>query len=584
MILLSSSLTFHSTNNETFSEIGCTMKTHEASLVKGRSVLLPQRYSISCPGNSLNVASESNSTTSHLPVLCSPLRWMSEETPLPEKMTIQTNMHRSSPCNGMVTSDDACLTVLPPVLFFEQMLSSKVEPCHILQIRSLRGIAKYLLKAIIYIASPTNPPVCVLLPAPTSVCEMSSTPTPSATSGDIVPLGDASSSITWSRSPTPLPRDVDDGDVHTDSPLWASLLRVVQGPHALSPDLISSIADENNPRPLRSLMRDGAEYWVKSSGDILHVTFPAKLDRTGQYERIGPYFNLPSTGLDIAALQKVRAQFELVPLDEHDTQCPADAIKSSGDTLQLLFALFNEVESTRQKQDAVQNKQPSVIPFWRTYEPGSGDHYALVVSTDVLFHRLPKASRMSAPKLTRADIGKSNVLLSPSKARAAPQIHKAQTSNVSQRSQGARISEIHHLPDPDGRYAGLLNAHPDLAESQVVSPDIRDRQGILITPGEYDSRFMHEDYVEVEVFLKLWNIQPTTRSNNQNGSRIYQMILKSMKLLPYHSYTQAKLLKAISPSKGKRRPEDDDDTFSQSSPTKKPLLLGDEKEMDFEVV
>ncbi|KAI5987254.1 hypothetical protein EDD15DRAFT_2199775 [Pisolithus albus] len=243
-------------------------------------------------------------------------------------------------------------------------------------------------------------------------------------------------------------------------------------------------------------MRDGAEYWVKSSGDILHVTFPAKLDRTGQYERIGPYFNLPSTGLDIAALQKVRAQFELVPLDEHDTQCPADAIKSSGDTLQLLFALFNEVESTRQKQDAVQNKQPSVIPFWRTYEPGSGDHYALV----------------------------------------------------------------------------------------VISPDIRDRQGILITPGEYDSRFMHEDYVEVEVFLKLWNIQPTTRSNNQNGSRIYQMILKSMKLLPYHSYTQAKLLKAISPSKGKRRSEDDDDTFSQSSPTKKPLLLGDEKEMDFEVV
>lgn len=62
---------------------------------------------------------------------------------------------------------------------------------------------------------------------------------------------------------------------------------------------------------------------------------------------------------------------------------------------------------------------------------------------------------------------------------------------------------IADLPDPNGRYEGLIKSNPELAAAKVVIPDIRDRQGVLITPGEYDSKIQDGDYIEVEVFLKL---------------------------------------------------------------------------------
>ncbi|KAI6039772.1 hypothetical protein EDC04DRAFT_2603036 [Pisolithus marmoratus] len=344
---------------------------------------------------------------------------------------------------------------------------------------------------------------------------MSDMPAPSSTPDNISqPSFDARSSITWSQSPTPPP--CDRSDACSQSLLWVSLLHIVQGPHALSQDLISSIADENNPCPLRTLMWDGTEYWVKLTGDVLH--------------------------LDILALQKARAQFELVALDEHDDSFPEGAIKSSSGTLQLLFALFNEVESVQQKQDAAQNRQPSVIPFWHTYEPASGDHYAFIVSTDPLFHCLPNASRMSAPKMTHADIGtdvifaESSTPLSPSKARAMPQHNKAQASKVGQKTPGAQIWEFSKLPDPDGHYAGLLNAHPDLAKAQVVSPDVRDQQGVLIAA----------DHVQLEYSAKHKGQESEWLSHISIDSKEHEALT--------------------------------------SSPTKKSLVLESERDMDFEVV
>ena len=60
------------------------------------------------------------------------------------------------------------------------------------------------------------------------------------------------------------------------------------------------------------------------------------------------------------------------------------------------------------------------------------------------------------------------------------------------------------MPDPDGRYAGLINERSDLADVKVVSPDVRDGLGVLVTPGEYDEKIKHDEYVEVEVYLKLY--------------------------------------------------------------------------------
>lgn len=54
---------------------------------------------------------------------------------------------------------------------------------------------------------------------------------------------------------------------------------------------------------------------------------------------------------------------------------------------------------------------------------------------------------------------------------------------------------ITDLPDPYRRYAELVNL--------FATPKIHDRNGVLITPGEYDSKIKDGDYVEVKIFLKV---------------------------------------------------------------------------------
>jgi len=89
---------------------------------------------------------------------------------------------------------------------------------------------------------------------------------------------------------TPLP------EVH--NPLYVSLLASVASPGAVTLDMVTkNIATENNPRPLKTKMDDGAEYWVDNRGELLTLKFPARLDYAGKYSRLGPYFNLPDTGV-----------------------------------------------------------------------------------------------------------------------------------------------------------------------------------------------------------------------------------------------------------------------------------------------
>ncbi|KAI6038046.1 hypothetical protein EDC04DRAFT_2698632 [Pisolithus marmoratus] len=315
-------------------------------------------------------------------------------------------------------------------------------------------------------------------------------------------------------------------------------------------------------------MADNAQYWVTTNNQLLHIKFPAKVDRTGQYKRLGPYFNLTSSGLDINVLQKMRAQFELVALDDEvDQGCPSTAIECSRAFFTALFVFFDEAES----RELLGNKNATVMPFWYTYDPSRGDHYALVVTTDALFMNLPHVNSMAAPKVTHADVGKSTILLSPSKARAASSAQASADAAVTicggaaHKTSAPKALMLRDLPDPHGRYVGLLKTYGALAATKVTIPDVRDRQGVLITPAEYHNKISDGDIVEVEVILKLWSIPPNPKGN-PNGSRVYQTILCSLKLLPFHAYSQENVFSAT--DKGKRK-ADDKEVLSGQSPIKK---------------
>ncbi|KAG0708163.1 hypothetical protein DFH29DRAFT_770905, partial [Suillus ampliporus] len=112
----------------------------------------------------------------------------------------------------------------------------------------------------------------------------------------------------------------------------------------------TNIPVENNPRPLRMFMNNSTEYWVDGSGSLLRMKFPARLDLTSQYSRIGPYFNMPHTGLDAMLLKRARVQFELRPLHVSDPlgdHYPQEVLDCSSRALETLVALTNEVEDAR---------------------------------------------------------------------------------------------------------------------------------------------------------------------------------------------------------------------------------------------
>lgn len=58
------------------------------------------------------------------------------------------------------------------------------------------------------------------------------------------------------------------------------------------------------------------------------------------------------------------------------------------------------------------------------------------------------------------------------------------------------------LPDPLGRYASLITQY-NLRDATVVAPNIRDGNGVLIRPQEYNTKLATGDVVIVECQLKL---------------------------------------------------------------------------------
>ncbi|KAG2119965.1 hypothetical protein BD769DRAFT_1362081 [Suillus cothurnatus] len=120
---------------------------------------------------------------------------------------------------------------------------------------------------------------------------------------------------------------------------------------AVNEDTLTSVPSVNNPRPLR-VMGDNAEYWVNDAGEPFTFKFPATLDLEGQFDCSGPYFNLPHTGvrtwLDAGAIKKMRAQFEVCPLEIQARDIyPEEAIKCSSSTIDMLNVLHGKAEEAR---------------------------------------------------------------------------------------------------------------------------------------------------------------------------------------------------------------------------------------------
>ncbi|KAG2126729.1 hypothetical protein BD769DRAFT_1668319 [Suillus cothurnatus] len=167
-----------------------------------------------------------------------------------------------------------------------------------------------------------------------------------------------------SRPSTPTP------DLEVNSALYKSLLYSVRSPGALTVDAASekNIPLENNPHPLRMFMNDSAEYWVDSSSSLLRIKFPARLNLNGQYSRIGPYFNMPSTGLDVTVLKRARVQFELRPLHESDplsSHYPQEALDCSARALDTVishtFALLIRSSGCQIRSDPIHRSVPDPL-------------------------------------------------------------------------------------------------------------------------------------------------------------------------------------------------------------------------------
>ena len=109
-------------------------------------------------------------------------------------------------------------------------------------------------------------------------------PAPSDVDGDLI--------RSWTASGSPEPSS----KAAPPSPFHAALLYSVANSCTSVESIIGDLA-ENNPHPLRNVMRDSAEYWVTNDGEVWHLKFIAKLDTTGHFTKLGPYFNLQTGGV-----------------------------------------------------------------------------------------------------------------------------------------------------------------------------------------------------------------------------------------------------------------------------------------------
>ncbi|KAG2336235.1 hypothetical protein BDR05DRAFT_953503 [Suillus weaverae] len=269
----------------------------------------------------------------------------------------------------------------------------------------------------------------------------------------------------------------------TKSPLYISLLGCALSHGAFTADTCSydniNIPEENNHAPC--IGRWGIRRNIGSMG------------------RLGPYFNLFDSGIDVSNLKKTQAQFKLhflAPEDEDNSDYPQEALDMSCRVLNTLSALTTAVED-RCNAGVPEAEHPAVSPF-----------------SEPLFKDLPKEGATTTPRISRQDIGKLGILLSPNgtflgKAKQLAQASAAVRSSCAANTSGsgcnvacssAKLAEflcIRDLHDPDNRYSGLGL----LKEMKVECPDVCDGNGLLIHLREYSIKLAHAWFVKVKMQL-----------------------------------------------------------------------------------
>ena len=126
---------------------------------------------------------------------------------------------------------------------------------------------------------------------------------------------------------------------------------------------------------------------------------------------------------------------------------------------------------------------------------------------------------------------------------------------------------VRSMPDPFEIYDLAFGAS-DTSQSFVYVPDIRDGDGELIPPQLYEhdqsiyrdnkcllktvrSFFNNHNSIFFNFFFSFpsWNLRPNSRNNSnynrkegdENGARIYQLMLNSMQILPINDITEISL-------------------------------------------
>ncbi|KAG1887494.1 uncharacterized protein F5891DRAFT_988195 [Suillus fuscotomentosus] len=293
--------------------------------------------------------------------------------------------------------------------------------------------------------------------------------------------------------------------------------------------------------------------------------FPVRVNLVGQFNHTGPYSNLPHTGLDLGALKKMCAQFELRQLEEHESnEFPPEAIRCSVATMESFNVLHGEAEDAGNALLLGKAFYPQDMSFWRKYKEGGRKCLSTIMTTDPLVVNILDPSQSSMPHLRWSDIG--NMQESILCSRAVPQGVKDRDQVLLMvRTIGdlpwvltdagdALTTEdnlLSDLPNPLGWYAGLVTQY-NLQCSKVDALIICDIHGDLIHPQEYRMKLVTGDIGMVECQLKL-----DGNPEERNGMRRYQVMLKEMKVLPDASITAKMFNDYMGDAKGKHKATND---------------------------